>query len=671
MLTILNFKIEAAPFVMARYIFKSLFILFCFSIQAQQEVADYYNYQDSIKKIRKQIELAQDPKVKVERLIRLSLFHLDNTKALEVLDEAQEIAIDLNDTLLIADIALTKAGIYQYVNDNTNSTILFDSFMPLYKKHADEEDYYKTEFQYTKVLYASGRYYDALETALGTYNYFVNQSDEVVYSGLLSSTMGSIYKKLDRHKDAIEMYENAIEFCLKAKHFNCAGGGYDNLALLYLEMDEIEKAEEANGNHEEVIKDEPPLQWHYGSINLTSAKILIAKNEPDRAIKVLMGYLEKIKTNNIPKSLASYYYQLSRAYLLNNDYFNAMRYSNLALEIANNVEAKAMQESIHLTNSYIFEKMGKPSKALESLRNHNSIKESLLSKDKIAQLNELEAKYKAAVSENKINKLEKDNALKALQIQKGNQKKLIWTSAIFVLLLGLMGLVYILRKKSKMNVILEEKNAIITKNLEDKDILLREIHHRVKNNLQVVSSLLNLQSNYISDDIALEAITEGKNRVSSMALIHQNLYREENLTSINSKEYFDDLVENLFDSYNINQEKIQLKKQIDNLDIDVDTMIPLGLIVNELVTNSLKHAFNENENTGVIDIVLKEEDGALLLVIADNGVGISESEFLSSNSFGNKMIKAFKQKLGASIKVEKENGTRVSISIKNYKLAAA
>ena len=671
MLTILNFKIEAAPFVMARYIFKSLFILFCFSIQAQQEVADYYNYQDSIKKIRKQIELAQNPKVKVERLIRLSLFHLDNTKALEVLDEAQEIAIDLNDTLLIADIALTKAGIYQYVNDNTNSTILFDSFMPLYKKHADEEDYYKTEFQYTKVLYASGRYYDALETALGTYNYFVNQSDEVVYSGLLSSTMGSIYKKLDRHKDAIEMYENAIEFCLKAKHFNCAGGGYDNLALLYLEMDEIEKAEEANGNHEEVIKDEPPLQWHYGSINLTSAKILIAKNEPDRAIKVLMGYLEKIKTNNIPKSLASYYYQLSRAYLLNNDYFNAMRYSNLALEIANNVEAKAMQESIHLTNSYIFEKMGKPSKALESLRNHNSIKESLLSKDKIAQLNELEAKYKAAVSENKINKLEKDNALKALQIQKGNQKKLIWTSAIFVLLLGLMGLVYILRKKSKMNVILEEKNAIITKNLEDKDILLREIHHRVKNNLQVVSSLLNLQSNYISDDIALEAITEGKNRVSSMALIHQNLYREENLTSINSKEYFDDLVENLFDSYNINQEKIQLKKQIDNLDIDVDTMIPLGLIVNELVTNSLKHAFNENENTGVIDIVLKEEDGALLLVIADNGVGISESEFLSSNSFGNKMIKAFKQKLGASIKVEKENGTRVSISIKNYKLAAA
>ena len=436
-------------------------------------------------------------------------------------------------------------------------------------------------------------------------------------------------------------------------------------------MEEIEKAEEANTNHEAIIRDEPPLQWHYGSINSTSAKIHIAKNEPDKAIEILLRNIEKVKTNKIPMDLASYHYQLSRAYLLKDDYSNALSNSKQALEIANKIEAKAMQESIHLTNSHIFEKMGRPTKALQSLRNYNAIKEALLSKDKIAQLNELEAKYKAAVTENKINKLEKDNALKELQIQKSNQRKTLWIGSIAVLLVGFLGLVYFFRRKSKMNQILEEKNAIITKNLEDKDILLREIHHRVKNNLQVVSSLLNLQSNYISDDIALEAITEGKNRVSSMALIHQNLYREENLTSINSKDYFDDLVENLFDSYNINQEKIKLKKHIDNLDIDVDTMIPLGLIVNELVTNSLKHAFKEKEGIGVINIALKEEDGALLLEIADNGIGISESEFLSSNSFGNKMIKAFKQKLGANIKVENDNGTRVSILIKNYKLAAA
>ena len=116
--------------------------------------------------------------------------------------------------------------------------------------------------------------------------------------------------------------------------------------------------------------------------------------------------------------------------------------------------------------------------------------------------------------------------------------------------------------------------------MEDKDILLREIHHRVKNNLQVVSSLLNLQSSYISDKIALEAINEGKNRVSSMALIHQNLYTEKNLTEIETKRYFEELLDQLFDSYNIDSESISLQKDIDSVLIDVYMMIQLFFITN-------------------------------------------------------------------------------------------
>jgi len=156
-----------------------------------------------------------------------------------------------------------------------------------------------------------------------------------------------------------------------------------------------------------------------------------------------------------------------------------------------------------------------------------------------------------------------------------------------------------------------------------------------------------------------------------MVLIHQNLYQEENLTSINCKEYFSDLIENLFDSYNIDEDNIKLSKNIEDLEIDVDTMIPLGLIVNELVTNSLKHAFKNDSEKGQIEVLLKEENDELLLTISDNGIGMSEDQFLNSDSFGNKMIKAFKHKLGAEIKIENKEGTQVSIRIKNYKLAAA
>ncbi len=206
--------------------------------------------------------------------------------------------------------------------------------------------------------------------------------------------------------------------------------------------------------------------------------------------------------------------------------------------------------------------------------------------------------------------------------------------------------------------------------MEDKDILLREIHHRVKNNLHVVSSLLNLQSNYISDGAALGAINDGKNRVSSMAMIHQNLYQDSNLTSINSKEYFDNLIESLFESYNVNSEEITLQKKIQDLNIDVDTMIPLGLFVNELVSNALKHAYTGIKEKGMLTIELKEESGLLELSVFDNGIGMHEDQFFSSESFGNKMIKAFKNKLKANIRIQNYHGTSVSLQIQNYNLVA-
>ena len=243
-------------------------------------------------------------------------------------------------------------------------------------------------------------------------------------------------------------------------------------------------------------------------------------------------------------------------------------------------------------------------------------------------------------------------------------KIIIGVAALFLALLGFF-LWYIATKNKKIT--RQKKQLDLA--LEDKNYLLREIHHRVKNNLQVISSLLNLQANYISDDLALEAITVSKNRVSSMALIHQNLYGEENMTSINSKEYFDELVENLFESYNIDDGKITMKKKIDSLEVDVDTMIPLGLIVNELISNALKHAFVEGEE-GEILIQLMENEGALQLIIKDNGVGMSQDNFFNSKSFGNKMIQAFQQKLNAEIQINNESGTEIYITIKNYKLAA-
>ena len=213
------------------------------------------------------------------------------------------------------------------------------------------------------------------------------------------------------------------------------------------------------------------------------------------------------------------------------------------------------------------------------------------------------------------------------------------------------------------------KNAIISKALKEKETLLREIHHRVKNNLQFISSLLGLQSDNIEDQVALGALQEGQDRVQSMALIHQNLYQEENLTGVDMHDYFNKLIQGLFDSYNIHDDRIQLELNIEDINLDVDTVIPMGLIVNELITNSLKYAFPEGHN-GKITIQLKELDKALSLSISDDGVGISEIEKHNlGDSFGYKLIHAFTLQLDAEMSIERSAGTSVNFTIRNYQVA--
>lgn len=134
-----------------------------------------------------------------------------------------------------------------------------------------------------------------------------------------------------------------------------------------------------------------------------------------------------------------------------------------------------------------------------------------------------------------------------------------------------------------------EKN--IKSSLKEKEVLLREIHHRVKNNLQIISSLLSLQSGYINDNEALDVFKESQNRIKSMAMIHEMLYKSDCLMKINFGEYIDELTNNLIYNYKISPNTVQIEQNIDNTYFDINTSIPCGLIVNELVSNSLKHAF--------------------------------------------------------------------------------
>ncbi|GIK43566.1 MAG: PAS domain-containing protein [Chloroflexi bacterium] len=198
--------------------------------------------------------------------------------------------------------------------------------------------------------------------------------------------------------------------------------------------------------------------------------------------------------------------------------------------------------------------------------------------------------------------------------------------------------------------------------LHEKEILLKEIHHRVKNNMQVISSLLNLQSNYVSDTQALEIFQESQNRVRSMALIHEKLYRSKNLAEIDLGEYVNDLVIYLFRSYKAYGKGITLKIQADDVHLGIDAAVPCGLIINELISNALKHAFPHNYQ-GEIRVELQKNQQQISLCVSDDGIGFpTDLDFQNTNSLGLQLVNTLVGQLDGTIELQNGSGTTFKIN---------
>nr|WP_319374642.1 histidine kinase dimerization/phosphoacceptor domain -containing protein [uncultured Methanobacterium sp.] len=203
--------------------------------------------------------------------------------------------------------------------------------------------------------------------------------------------------------------------------------------------------------------------------------------------------------------------------------------------------------------------------------------------------------------------------------------------------------------------------------LEEKEMLLREIHHRVKNNLMIISSLLNLQSRYIKDKEVLDVFKDSQNRARSMALIHDRLYQSSHLKSIDIGDYIQTLAGDLFRTYVTDSERISLNFDVEDVMIDINTMIPLGLIVNELLSNCLKHAFPD-ERSGQIDIAFHYNPPKYRLTVTDNGVGFPENiDYRKTKSLGLRLVNILTDQIDGTMEFNGENGTQFGIEFEEKK----
>jgi two-component system, sensor histidine kinase PdtaS len=241
----------------------------------------------------------------------------------------------------------------------------------------------------------------------------------------------------------------------------------------------------------------------------------------------------------------------------------------------------------------------------------------------------------------------------SLQTEKLKRQEIIQVftlilTGMMVFFLFFLYRVFVRRKKYSM--LLEKQN-------KEKEFLLKEIHHRVKNNLETISSLLSLQAEQVDNDELREIMFESQNRVQSMGIIHQNLYQGENLAAIEMKNYFENLGGYIIDSFNASK-RVSLDCTMELMELDVDRAIPIGLIVNELMTNSLKYAFPEGKK-GKITISLSETNSHLNLRIADNGIGMDKNGKITGTGFGTQLVKLLTQQLDGKMTLTTQTGTEV------------
>ena len=234
----------------------------------------------------------------------------------------------------------------------------------------------------------------------------------------------------------------------------------------------------------------------------------------------------------------------------------------------------------------------------------------------------------------------------------GQQRKIIYTAiASIVLILLVLGVVLFLFRKIRL------KNQQI-------ETLMRELHHRVKNNLQVISSLLGLQSSKLQDASAQKAVEEGKERIRAMSLIHQKLYQQSDVSNVNLKEYLEALVAEITESYGFTN-RADLQMHIAEVPMDVDTTMPLGLIVNELVSNAFKYAYGDIETPLLKLEVVEKANRQYQLLIKDNGKGLPmHFDFDKATSFGLKLVKLLVRQLGAKLEIDHNEGLEYKIEFR-------
>jgi len=580
-------------------------------------------------------------------------------RAMELTDTLRSLEMYRTDSSLIMQLRSIDAKALRGRGNYDESIALYTSNFAYYQRHLDSIGMAGAAGQIGLMNNFNGNTLESQEWLLLSHDLYQKVGSIEQKAGS-NNALAIYYMDLDQREKGYERYLMALEEYNQANDMMGAANVNANLGLAYIEDKKFEKAEfhlMEQGRLDSIIDTKWGLGFHHDFMGYL-------RMEQGRLDEAQISFITAL---NIRKELSSHYniaesrVSLAGLYVEMEKFDEAIFHANKVFDHQDKSKSLTQQQSAHEVLSRAYEAIGDNAQALKSYKNYKIISDSILNRDMLEQVTEKDAKFSRAEQDNEIALLNAKNSANEKIL--GAQRRALVVGGIALFFISILSFfLWKLYQKVKL------QNSVISSTLEDKKILLREIHHRVKNNLQIISSLLNLQSKNIKDEKVAEAIQEGKARVRSMALIHQDLYQQEhNLLGVSVKSYLQKLCNELFSTYSVSPDRINLDLDIADIDLEVESLVPLGLILNELITNSIKYAFPD-ERVGSIDISLKEDQDSLILRVADDGIGMDYSMVNEKKSFGHFLIRTLSKQLQGKYDVQGDNGTVFEMRFTKYKM---
>ncbi len=423
-------------------------------------------------------------------------------------------------------------------------------------------------------------------------------------------------------------------------------------ALLYIRL--ANNILEENGN-----------AYASSRLKIQYARLIRASRSPDSALKILQPAIKIMEARKMAKELPKAYLELAICHLLLDQHLKAKQNFLKSYETSKSMSTVVTQKTALEYLYKLAKSAGKLSLSQNYLEELRQIELKIYNKEQTRKLAQAQAEHEYEV----LRKKEEALAAQRFEFANTQYEKELQSEKVKLRLMAIIGLIVLfasglllyawMDNKKKNKLLIVQKEALEKRDAE-KELLLREIHHRVKNNLQVISSLLDLQTMRSPSEQATKQLKEGQSRVKSMALIHQKLYQQENLSTVDFSEYLTS-ISSFIKSTFLTEGECHISINAQNCNLDIDRAIPLGLIANELLTNAFKYG-KVADRPLMISIEMTENDSTFNFIVQDNGPGMSsDNEMLKPKSLGMRIVKRLTKQLNGTLEYSFDSGAKFEL----------